>query len=505
MFIIAKHHTAQNTSAINVFSEYWKQEYSMDTNKQFHAFNRNDALGTMDAVALAEAIRSKQVSVSEVVEAAIKRAEQMEPHLNAIVVKTFEQALVDAKHNTKGFFGGIPTFVKDNEKMKGLPTQFGTGAFASKLANKNSKYVEQFLGTGMIALGKTTLPEFGLICSTENPAWGITRNPWNVDHTPGGSSSGSAAMVASGVVPVAMANDGAGSTRIPASCTGLVGLKPTRNRLRNVEGTEVMPINIVHEGILTRSVRDTIAFYTEAEKLYYNKRLPPIGSNLNPVARPLKIVWFENLPQGSYGHQDEDTRKVLESTALLLEQMGHKVECRPFPIAIQEMAGHFLNYYGFMAFAMRDLSRVVFQAKVDKHKLENFTNGLSNYFKKNALRLPQSLRLLKNEGKKAELLYEEFDISMTPVVSHEVPPIGYFDPALPYEEISKRAVGFASFTGLQNVTGAPAISLPLGFSSKGLPIGVHFMTKNGNDRALLEFSLAVESAKPFKHLYHGND
>ena len=213
----------------------------------------NDALGTLDAVGIAEAITAGKISAAEVTAASISRAEKVNGELNAIVLKTYEEATQKAQSKPTGLLGGVPTFVKDNELMEGLPTQFGTLAFKSKPAQHTSRFVKQFLSTGLNVIGKSTLPEFGLICSAENPKWGITRNPWNTDYTTGGSSSGSAALVASGVVPIALANDGAGSIRIPASCCGLVGLKPTRDRLMNAEGIEWMPVNIVHEGVVTRT------------------------------------------------------------------------------------------------------------------------------------------------------------------------------------------------------------------------------------------------------------
>jgi len=468
--------------------------------KNVHAFG-DDALGYGDAVELAAAIASKRVSPVEVTQAAIARAEKVNPVLNAIACPNYEKALQTATEPFTGFFGGLPTFIKDNENLKGLPTQFGTKAFVARPATRNSKYVNQMLSTGLNAIGKTTLPEFGLICSTENPKWGITRNPWNTEYTTGGSSSGSAAMVAAGVVPIAMANDGAGSTRIPASCCGLVGLKPTRDRLINFEGSGILPINIGYEGVVTRSVRDTVAFYTAAEQHFQNKKLLPIGNNLQPISKRLKVVFFDNLPQDKMGHQDKETHDTILQTAALLQSLGHQVEMRPFPLDVDFLAHHFLSYYGLLAFLMKDLGRVVYKAKLNKHELENFTTGLSKHFTSNISKLPGSLKLLKKTGAEVEALLKDFDVILTPVVSTTVPKIGYFDPTLSYEEISKRAIAFASFTGLQNITGSPAIALPLGMSQDGLLIGVHFTANSGQDRMLLELSLELEAAHPFKRIW----
>lgn len=461
----------------------------------------NDALGTLDAVGIAKAIKTKKVSAAEATEAAIQRAEKVNGELNAIVFKTYDSAREKAKTPKDSLLFGVPTFIKDNEKVKDVPTQMGTGAFKAKPAKRNSHFVDQFLSTGVISLGKSSLPELGLICSTENPKWGITRNPWNSDHTTGGSSSGSAAMVASGVVPIAVANDGAGSTRIPASCCGLVGLKPTRDRLIGFDGSGILPVNIGYEGVLTRSVRDTAIFYAAAEKHYCNSKLPELGYVQNPNKKKLKILTFENIAAGKIGHADADTYNAIEKTATLLQSLGHEVERTALSIDIDAISPHFLNYYGLFAFLYSRLSRVLFEAKMDISQLEPFSTGLAQQFRKNIFSIPKSLKLLKQAAATIESNFEKYDLIMTPVVSQEVTKIGYFDVTLPYEEISRRAVSFAPYTGLQNISGAPAISLPLGTSSNGLPIGIHFSAQTGQDKLLLEFAYEMEQAQPWKFVY----
>jgi amidase len=469
--------------------------------KRINAFT-DDVLGTLDAVGVAKAIAKKEISAAEAAEAAIARSEKVNAELNAIAFKTYDLARGRAQSQTTGGLAGVPTFIKDNEMVKGIPTQFGTLSFKAKPAKKNSRFVDQYLATGLNSLGKSTMPEFGLICSTENPNWGITRNPWDTDYTTGGSSSGSAAMVASGVVPIALANDGAGSTRIPASCCGLVGLKPTRDRLINAEGVDIMPINIVYEGVLTRSVRDTAAFYAAAEKYYYNPALPEIGLVERPVQRRLKVAFFENIAPGKAGNQDDDTYNTILSTAKLLTSLGHEVEHLKFPFEIDPLTDDFLNYYGFFAYVLKNFGGLILDSKPDKKKLENFTTGLSDQFRKNFFRIRGSLKRLKATGAATEKLFDKYDLIMTPVLSHAVPPIGHFSIDLPYAEIAKRAVSFASFTGLQNITGAPAISLPMGTSGSGLPIGVHFTAAHGQDRLLLELGYELELVKPWKFIYN---
>lgn len=458
----------------------------------------NDAIGKLDATGIAEAISLKKISVSEAIEAAIQRSEKVNPALNAIVIKTYDDARKTERLNKNGAFYGVPTYFKDTDNIKGYPTQMGTGAFNAKKAKRNSKFVNQFLSSGVSYLGKTTLPEFGLLCSTENERWAVTRNPWNTDYTSGGSSSGSAALVASGAVPIASGNDGAGSIRIPSAICGLVGLKPSRHRIYGLDGTEMMPVEIVHQGVLTRSVRDTATFFMEAEKHHHNPKLPKLGQVKHANKKRFRIAMIENLTEGTTGRQDEDTYNLQQKTAKQLESLGHTVEQVPMPIDIDSMVGHFLNYYGFLSYMSSHFGRFVFQAKVDKALLEPFTTGLAKRFRSNALKFPRSVREMRRMGRECGKLFQTYDVVMTPVLAHKTPKIGYFSPELSYEEVTKRAIDFATYTGLYNVTGEPAISLPLGTDTDGMPLGVQFAAPYGEDKRLLELAFELEEATPWK-------
>lgn len=468
-------------------------------NKRVSAFS-NDALGKLDANGVAEAIAKNEITVEEAIEAAISRSEKVDPALNAIVLKLYDDAKKYDRLNKNGAFYGVPTYFKDTDNIKGYPTQMGTGAFNARKAKRNSKFVNQVLSTGVSYLGKTTLPEFGLLCSTENDRWAVTRNPWNTDYTSGGSSSGSAALVASGAVPIASGNDGAGSIRIPSAICGLVGLKPSRHRLHALDGTELMPIEIVHQGVLTRSVRDTATFYSEAEKFYRNPKLPKIGHIKHAGKKRLRVAMIENLTEGTTGRQDEDTYNLQQKTARLLESLGHTVEQVPMPIDVDSMVGHFLNYYGFLSYMSSHFGRFVFQSKVDKKQLEPFTTGLAARFKSNALKFPRSIREMRRMGRECSKLFQSYDVVMTPVLAHKTPKIGYFSPELSYEEVTKRAIDFATYTGLYNVTGEPAISLPLGTDAAGMPLGVQFAAPYGEDKRLLELAFELEEAQPWRIL-----
>ncbi|MDX6232393.1 MAG: amidase, partial [Nocardioidaceae bacterium] len=223
-----------------------------------HAFG-DDALGDHDAVGLAEEIRSGRVSRQEAVEAAVDRTRTLDGVLNGLAADRFSSAAAEARETHPGFFAGVPTFVKDNSDVAGLPTQQGTRAYVAEPATADGDFARMFGLVGTTVLGKTRLSEYGFSPSAEYKDDVPVRNPWHTGHTSGASSAGSAAFVAAGAVPMSHANDGGGSIRIPAACNGLVGLKATRGRIPGDKLNREMPVQIVHDGIVTRSVRDTAA------------------------------------------------------------------------------------------------------------------------------------------------------------------------------------------------------------------------------------------------------
>src|SRR5690606_19716027 len=238
-----------------------------------------------DAVELARMVRAREVTALELIDAAIARARAAAP-LAAIVLESFERArseaartdaLIERRATLPGAFAGVPTFIKDQIDVVGLPTRYGSDAHANAApAVRDNPITSQLLGMGLISLGKSTLPEYGLVPSTEFPRGEPTPNPCNLACPPGGSWGGAAVLVGAGVVPIAHPADGGGSTRIPAACCGLVGLKPSRGRLPD-SGVQDPFVRITVDGVVSRSVRDTALFYAEAERLHRPRGLPPIG------------------------------------------------------------------------------------------------------------------------------------------------------------------------------------------------------------------------------------
>jgi amidase len=457
----------------------------------------NDALGTLDGVGIAEKISSGEISATEAVEAAIARARSVNPELNAIVTETFDMAREQVKKIVPGPFAGVPSFIKDISDVKGVPTLWGSRAVPNKPVRKSSRFVKQFFSLGLICLGKSALPELGLTATTEPLSSGITRNPWHTDYSTGGSSGGSAALVASGVVPLAHGNDGGGSIRIPASCCGLVGLKPSRGRLERVEGSELMPVNIVYEGMLSRTVRDTAAFYAGAEKYRRNPKLPEIGLVRNPGKKRLRIALFTDTPFGMPCHSE--SADLVRGTGELCEELGHTVKEIPCPCDAQ-MADDFILYWGMMAFSLRFCGKFIITCGFDRSKLENWSIDISRHFQKYFLKAPSTIKRLRGYAGIYTDIFSTCDILLNPTLAHPVPQIGYMGPNVPFDEAFERIRKYVTFTPVQNVSGAPAISLPMGFSTNGLPLGVQFGAAFGHEKELLELAFEIEEARPWPRI-----
>lgn len=460
-----------------------------------HAFG-DDVLGTRDGVALAKLLADKEISPNEVVEAAITRADRVRA-LNAVAAERFEAARREADAPGEGFFSGVPTFVKDNTAVPGLPTNHGSAAVDSAPAKAPSLYAKQYLSVGFICLGKSALPEFGLNASTESAHGEPCRNPWNTEYSTGASSGGSAALVAAGVVPLAHANDGGGSIRIPAACCGLVGLKPTRGRHVVPESGRAMPIDLIGEGVVTRSVRDTAAFHAEAERYYRNPSLPSLGLVEGPSSRRLRIGVILDSVAGVA--PDTETRAAVEATSEHLRSRGHQVESIPLPVE-DEFRDDFRLYWGALAFALKWGGPFIVDPSFDRSKVDDLTEGLSHHFARRFHQLPGALYRLSRSRHTYEKAFEKIDVFLSPALAHTTPKLGYLSPTLPYDELMERLTRYVAFTPLANVTGAPALTIPAGRSPEGLPIAVHLSGNLGDERTLLELAFELEEGRPWPFL-----
>lgn len=464
--------------------------------RHVHAFG-DDALGHFDAVGVAEAINSGRVSRAEVVDAAIARTEAVNGELNGLALNAFDRARAQAAAPAqRGYFSGVPTFIKDNVDVGGLPTMRGTDAWPPRPAVTDSEFTRVYLATGMTAVGKTRMSEYGFSASAEHPRLGAVRNPWNTDHTAGASSSGSAAFVAAGVVPIAHANDGGGSIRIPASCNGLVGLKPSRGRLPLDKEVRQMPIRIVANGVLSRSVRDTAAFYAEAERIWPAAKLPSIGDVKHAGTKRLRIAV---VTRSLLRECSPEIRELTLKSAALLEELGHRVDHLEKPPVPSSFVTDFVLYWGLLALGQIQQNKRTFDG-FDVNRLDNLSRGLDRHARRNLHRVPLALLRLSRARRHTERLARTYDAVLTPTLADETPRIGYLDPTADYEQIIDRLQDWVAFTPLQNVTGEPAISLPLGLSANGLPVGMMFSAPLGHEARLLELAYEIEAAQPWARI-----
>lgn len=463
---------------------------------QIHAFG-DDVLGSHDAVALAHMVRTGQVSATELTEAALLRLERVNPVINGVQWPRAEQALKDSRQPLLGVFAGVPSLIKDNTDVAGLPTQHGSLAVDAQIAQKDGAFAQQYRAQGLVIIGKSTLPEFGFNCSTEFATRVPTRNPWHTDYSAGGSSGGSAALVAAGVVPIAHANDGGGSIRIPAACCGLVGLKPTRGRLVDGELARQLPIKIVAEGVVTRSVRDTAHFYAGAEQYWRNPKLPPMGLVEGASKRRLKIGMAIDSITG-YATCAQ-TRATIQHTAQLLQQLGHHVEEVTIPVE-PSFIDDFSDYWGFMAFMVGKTGKLTFNQNFDANQLDGLSVGLAQRFYRNKWRLPQVLyRLHRTQQQHAQFM-QQYDAILSPVLAHTTTKLGQLNPNMPFDHLFDELMKYVSFTPINNANGSPALSLPMGQSREGLPIAAQFSGKHGDERTLLELAFALEDAQPWRRM-----
>jgi amidase len=445
-----------------------------------------------DALALTELVKSGEVAATEVVETAIDLAERINPAINAIAWKAYDAALSASRSADKDkVLGGVPTFIKDNDDVAGLPTGQGSRAMPTGQATANSGFVEQLLSTGLINLGKSALPEFGLTATTESLALGATRNPWNPGHIAGGSSGGSAALVSSGVVPIAHGNDGGGSIRIPAACCGLVGLKSTRGRLLSIAHIERLPINIVVQGVLTRTVRDTAAFFAEAEKYRRDPSLPELGLVAGIGKQRLRIAVFTEASDGRPSHPD--VAAAVEEAAQHCANLGHHIA----PISNPHDASvlrDFHLFWSIIPFLIKIIGKRELGRDFDKSKMEDWAHGLARKFRNNLPRFPFILRRLRKFAASYPSLFNDYDVLLSPILSQPPLRIGEIGPDVPFEIASERVNDYVSFTPYQNIAGAPAIALPIGRSQDGLPVGVQCAANFGADKMLLELAFELEEA-----------
>lgn len=459
-------------------------------NQRVHAFS-DDLLGDLDATAIAAQIKQGKFSAAEVTAAVIKRIEKVNPILNAVAHTAYLSAQDSASNRTyqDGQFAGLPMLIKDNIMVKNMPTGNGMLALNARRERKDSHITRLFRDLGFTIAGKSQLSELGLSPTAIFKDGSSVHNPWHTDYSSGASSAGAAALVAAGALPMAHANDGGGSIRIPAACCGLIGLKPTRGRIIRSESSRAMPIDVVCDGVVTRSVRDTANFFAAAESIYHNRKLPLIGQVSGPSKRRLRIGYL--LDSVTPEPTDSATRAAVEKTAKQLAANGHQVELAQIP-DIGKFQEHFLLYYAFLFYCQTEFGKLIIDNQFKKTQVDDLTRGFAKQFKQHWYRFPFTLYGLQREAKRFRSLFRRYDVVMSPVLTRTTPKVDYLDPNLCFDEVLERMVNLVGFTPMNNAAGLPGISLPMAQTDIGLPIGVQLSADQGHERTLLELAFELE-------------
>jgi len=454
-----------------------------------------DVLGDLDATGVAACVRAGDFSATEAAEAAIARIERVNPRLHFIAASFYDEARARAAGRLSGPFAGAPTLIKDLTNYIGQPTRYGSRAFANNVSGAQAPYVDALMAAGLTPLGKSTTPEFGLTATTEPLLGGPTRNPWNPDHSTGGSSGGAAAAVASGAIPIAHASDGGGSIRIPASCCGLVGLKPSRGRTI-ITGPADPGISLSVNGCLSRSVRDTALWLAVTEQTGPGAILAPVGFVSGPSERRLRIGVAINDTFGRAPHAD--VAAVINATVVHCRGLGHDVREKALRFEAETFVADFqLLWAAGAADIVRQVQASAQGAPLDQ-LLEPLTLQLAEHYASAPQgALEQAIGRLRGIEAQYAALFSDIDLLLTPTLAAPPPAIGYLSPNQPFERSFGRLLDYAQYTPIQNVSGAPAISLPLGLSSERLPIGAQFSAPLGEERRLLELAYELELAAPW--------
>lgn len=465
-----------------------------------------DFLG-LDAIDLAALVRHGEASPSELLEWSIARCEALNPSLNAVVIECFDRARASVAKGDlpDGPFRGVPFLLKDlGMKLEGTITSEGSRFFETALAKKSSTLVERYEAAGLVIFGKTASPEFGSSSSTESMLYGETHNPWETSFSSGGSSGGSAVAVATGIVPAAHASDGGGSIRIPASCCGLFGLKPTRG-LTPV-GPDFFDVNagLSVNHVVSRTVRDSAALLdATAGPADYDPYLAPAKERpyleemrREPGRLRIGIQAKATLPVETH----PDCLEALDQTARLCESLGHDLEeVEPPPLPGADLWYTFGVMRG-TTIAMkvqareRELGRKVTRDDLEPQNFSQYEAALGY----SAIDHETQRQAVYRWARDVVAHQSRFDVVLSPTLAGPPPKLGVLDPRRPDEAFANAAMSMAGFTIAFNLSGQPAMSVPLHSNALGLPIGSMFVGRLGGEGTLLRLASQLEQAMPWR-------
>jgi amidase len=461
-----------------------------------------------DGLGLAELVAKKKVKPSELVDEAIRRAEVANPKLNAVVFADYERARGTAlRRQSKGAFAGVPFFLKDIFAFaEGMPTRQACRFMPAIPSDHDSLLTARFRAAGLIMMGKTNVPEFGLVPTTESKLYGPCRNPWDLDTSTGGSSGGSAALVAAGVVPLAHANDGGGSIRIPASCCGLVGLKPTRSRTSYAPDFGDVVDGLAVDLVVSRSVRDTAAALDAVAGNVMGDPYwaPPPDNYLEGMRRKpkkLRIAFATKKLDNRPLHPD--CTAAVSSAAKLCAELGHEVEEASPGLDQAMLIPAFMALWSANLAAGIDFLGQMTGRVPSADDFEGLTWGLYEAGKQvSASQYLMAKGMMGQATRNAARFHQTYDIWLTATLGTPPVKLGTFDmderdPQKSFAPL----IDYVPFTAMQNVTGQPAINVPLSWNKQGLPIGVQFVGRFGDELTLLKLAGELEKAAPWSDRY----
>ncbi len=485
-----------------------------------------DQYMSLDATALAELVERKQITPAELVALARRRADAVNPRLNAIVRRLDEVADKQAADpDLRGAFAGVPFLIKDlDQEYRGFPTSCGSRSLANDVAEQHALVTQRFLDAGLVIFGKTNTPEFGAKGVTESEYWGPARNPWNTERTPGGSSGGSGAAVAAGIVPAAGANDGGGSIRIPAACNGLVGLKTSRGLSPYGPQTGEPMFGMETQGVVSRTVRDSAALYDAIigpnPRAAYRVALPDglFAEHIKNRPGTLKIGY--STSSAINPHPDREAIAAVEEAATLLRDLGHQVEEVKPPYDDAALARDFLTIW--FAQLYRQVAEIKQRIGARDGDFEADTLAMCELGRSAGVLAPMlALENRNNYIQSLATFHENYDYFLTPTLA--TPPLAVGATATSHrlqtvarvmgklhagkvlalsgimDDLIQESLGWVPYTQLANLTGQPAISVPLHWTDAGLPLGVQFVGRLGADADLLQLAAQLEEARPWAH------
>lgn len=455
-----------------------------------------DMLSDLDAWEQASLVRSGELTASELVDAAIARIEAANPQLNALASKDFASAREQSHRvRAKGPLCGVPTLLKDVLPYPGQPTSFGSQFFKGQVLPAGSDYTDALDAAGLIVLGKSSTSEFGLLGTTEPLVCGATRNPWDLSRSPGGSSGGAVAAVASGMVPIAHASDGGGSIRGPSSFCGLFGFKPSRGRTRSAGVPPELPTGkLLSDHCVSRSVRDSVVWLAATE--HSHTSLPTIADLTRPERLKVGVHRrdvFGDMPT-------PEAIAALDRATALCTDLGHEVVEASGPQFDAHASSHaFFIVTGFALAGIFQQIRATMGGNFDGSGFEPFTQEIVGRAQGlDGSELLAATQVLDAAAAATERAIEPVDVLLSPTVPFEPFPLGLHGPSSDPDEAIAFISHLAGFTVPASLAGWPAMSVPLYWSDKGLPVGCHFAARAGEDARLFRLAFQLEVAAPWE-------